>query len=243
MVLVPALGRPWRVKGLQESLQASEGFTQLDLLYILSPEDTEQRIAVEHCGIDYLTMPVEAGSGDYARKMNLGARLTDQDWIFLAADDLAFRRNWADRAIDAAEASGKLVVGTNDLGNAEVKRGKHSTHTLVHRQYLQLGTADDPSRLLHEGYDHNWVDAEFIETAKARGQFVFAKDVVVEHLHPHWGKSKMDSTYEKGLAHYEDDRRLFLRRRHLWGGNPGSWRTPLLGVSVRGRYRENEIRD
>jgi hypothetical protein len=161
-------------------------------------------------------MSFPAVPGDYAKKINIGVATTTEEWIFLAADDLKFWPGWADEAIRVARESNAQVIGTNDLGNAQVKRGIHSTHTLVHRSYVERGTVDDPSRLLHEGYHHNWVDAEFIETAKVRGQFVHASRSIVEHLHPHWRKSEIDETYKLGLSRYEQDRQLFRQRERLW---------------------------
>jgi len=62
------------------------------------------------------------------------------------------------------------------------------------------------------GYASKNCDNEFIETAKARGQFVSCKRSIVEHLHPHWGKAEMDSTYEKATANSGKDRQLYLQR-------------------------------
>jgi hypothetical protein len=86
---------------------------------------------------------------------------------------------------------------------------------------VKLGTIDESGKLLHEGYDHNSCDVEFIETAIHRDQFTFASESVVEHLHPLWhrGRVKRDAVYNKGLRHATMDRMLLNRRRHLWGGS------------------------
>lgn len=109
------------------------------------------------------------------------------------------------------------VVGTNDLGNPRVIAGKTATHSLVTRAYVgEHGTVDEPGKVLHEGYQHNFCDTEFVETAKRRGAWAFAGDSVVEHLHPHWSKGDDDETYRRGQAGFEVDRRLHARRRRLW---------------------------
>jgi hypothetical protein len=215
-VLVPVLNRPERVEPLIDSLYGSQERARLHLVFIASPEDEPEIDALETSGEDFIVMAQERAPGDYARKMNAAIDLTDETWVFLGADDLCFCSGWADEAIRVGLDTGKQVIGTNDLGNPHVKSGMHSTHTLVHRDYTTLGTADDPTRLLHEGYAHNWVDAEFIETARSRDQFVMARDAWVEHLHPHWRKGPMDDTYQLGLRDFENDRRLFRRRRRLW---------------------------
>jgi hypothetical protein len=108
------------------------------------------------------------------------------------------------------------VVGTNDLGNQRVIVGEHATHSLVSRAYIARGSIDDPSRLLHEGYSHCFVDDELVATARARGAWVFAHDSFVEHLHPAWGKGPADPTYAAGARSFAHDRRLHRARSVLW---------------------------
>lgn len=233
VVLVPALKRPWRVNALQESLSSSRDTVNLRLVYLLSPTDPETLEVVRTSGIRHMIMPFQVGPGDYARKLNNGIKYTTEEWIFLGADDLKFWPGWAEEAISTSRLNDdRMVVGTNDLGNSEVKRGRHSTHTLVHRDYVEQGTIDEPGKLLHEGYHHNWVDKEFIQTAIRRDQYVHAAGSIVEHLHPHWGKSEMDKTYEQGLSKYDRDRRLYITRERAWS------RTPRSGVSRSGRGRQ-----
>jgi hypothetical protein len=210
------LNRPHRVEPFIDSLYQSQGLLRVQAYWLASPEDEAELEALSVSGEEVIVMSGRTGPGDYARKLNTAARNVQEPWLFLAADDLRFQNRWADIAVAYSLCSGRRVVGTQDLGNPQVKRGNHSTHTMVHRSYLEEGTVDDRGRLLHEGYAHNWVDAELVETAKHRGEFVFAAESVVEHLHPHWGKAEMDGTYERGLGSYERDRRLFLSRRRLW---------------------------
>ena len=150
--------------------------------------------------------------------MNLAIRQTDEPWLFFGADDLKFHPKWLDIALGYAEKYGRRVVGTNDLGNREVIAGSHSTHHLVARSYVEQHGTIDGEGALHEGYDHQYVDNEFIETAKHRHEFIMARAAVVEHLHPHWRKGDVDGTYELALAEGKADRDLFRKRRQLWAG-------------------------
>jgi hypothetical protein len=44
--------------------------------------------------------------------------------------------------------------------------GRHSTHSLVTRDYVErFGTIDEAGVVLHEGYPHEFVDDEFVQTA------------------------------------------------------------------------------
>jgi hypothetical protein len=220
-IVVPVLGRPDRVAPLVRSLDESvaaerrDGW-QVELVFVCSPDDELEVAAVRAAGLEPLFAPWPAGRGDYARKINHAANLTDATWIFTGADDLRFLPGWLRAAISVHIRTGALVIGTNDLGNPAVMRGQHATHSLVHRDYLEHGTIDEPGVLLHEGYGHCWVDNEFVETARARGVFAFAKGSQVEHLHPIWHKAADDVTYRRGQESYRTDQRLFVRRRQLW---------------------------
>ena len=222
-VLIPVLNRPERVEPLLASLYGSQRQERLLPIFLATEGDEDELAAIRAADGDphVMVLPGPREPGDYARKMNHAMRLLyhepgTAEWAFLGADDLCFCHGWADLAI-AASAGTFDVVGTNDLGNPEVTRGQHSTHSLVHVSYLGRGTIDEPRALLHEGYRHNWVDTEFVQTAQRRGAYVKAFDSMVEHLHPHWGKGTLDATYQLGLSDYDTDRRLFLARRRLWG--------------------------
>jgi hypothetical protein len=155
------------------------------------------------------------GPGDYARKINAGYRHTSDELLFLAADDVHFHPGWL--AAATARLQGTVhVVGTNDLGNPEVIAGRHATHSLVTRRYVDmLGTLDQRAQVLHEGYPHEYVDNEFVQTAIARRAFAHASDSVVEHLHPHWGKAPTDDLYDQHAERMKAGRRVFLERAAL----------------------------
>lgn len=215
-ILIPVLNRPGRVQPLIESIrEADEPGIKTRPVFVCSDGDRAEIRAVETAGLEPLILH-RPGKCEYARKINLGAAATDEPWVFLGADDLRFHPGWARAALIEHDRTGCLVVGTNDLGNPAVKAGRHATHSLVHRDYLAHGTIDEPGLLLHEGYDHNSVDVEFVETARVRGQFVFAADSHVEHLHRLWGKAPFDQTYRKGMRTATADKRLFQQRRKLW---------------------------
>jgi hypothetical protein len=109
------------------------------------------------------------------------------------------------------------VVGTNDLGNARVMAGEHSTHSLVRRSYIdEQGTIDEQGKVLCEAYWHEYVDDEFVKTSMARHAWAFAEDSHVEHLHPGWGKAPMDALYEMQRMRMKHGRRVFWRREQMW---------------------------
>lgn len=212
-ILVPVLRRPHRVAPLVDSIRrATDEWVRV--FFICDAGDDEEITAVEgRVGrYDYLALD---GSPNYAAKINVAARCVTEPLLFLGADDLHFHPGWL-QAARAKMTDGIGVVGTNDLGNARVIAGDHSTHSLVARWYMEIGTIDEPGKLLHEGYPHEFVDDEFVETAKARGMYAHAGDSYVEHLHPLWGKAPTDELYDQHWPRMQAGKRIFRQRRPLW---------------------------
>jgi hypothetical protein len=224
-ILIPVLRRPRNVTPLLESLEVTK--SEHRIFFICTRGDHEQIAAVEEAGYEPLIHPEKAGVGNFARKINWAFDQTDAEWVFQGADDLRFRRGWDTAALATAMKRKASVIGTNDMHNPGVRKGLHSTHTLIRRSYIEEhgGTFDDSGRIFHEGYDHQYVDNEFIETAKMRGVWAFARNSIVEHLHPHWGNADMDWTYRKATRQSMADRRLYFERMSV-----------MLGNRRRGRY-------
>jgi len=213
-ILVPMLGRAHLVGRLSGSIAHSTR-TPFRLLFICSPGEPE---VIEVCRAhgEALVAKWEPGPGDFARKINWAFDLSDSEWIFQGASDIVFRPGWDKEALRIAGRSGRGVIGTNDLHNPGVLKKITSTHTLFRRDYIERfgGTVDDTGRVFCELYDHQFVDTEFIETAKARHQFAFAQRSLVEHIHPYFFKDvDLDTTYSKALGQTAADTRLYYRRR------------------------------
>lgn len=210
-ILVPMLRRAHRVTPLLDSIAATA--PQARVVFVCSPGDAGVLEAV--AGHEHITV---AGPkpGDYARKINAAVRHTTEPLVFMAADDLKFHPGWLEAATDQL-GDGVGVVGTNDLGSKRVMAGEHSTHSLVTRAYIErFGTIDQRGVALHEGYPHEFVDDELVQTAMARGAWAFAPDSIVEHLHPSWGKAPTDELYEQQAKRMRAGRRIYRRRQRLW---------------------------
>jgi hypothetical protein len=208
------LGRAHRVQPLLESLAAAGG--NVRPLFVVSPEDLDVHDAIDATGVERITVPWQP-CGDYARKVNAAYVATTEPLMFLGADDLHFHPGWLEAA--TAKLGGRVgVVGTNDLGNPRVLAGRHATHSLVTRAYAdQHGTIDEPGKILHEGYVHEYVDDELVGTARKRKAFAMALDSHVEHLHPHWHPEvPVDELYEAQAARLATSRPLYRKRSRLW---------------------------
>lgn len=215
VVLVPVLGRPHRVAPLIASLEAATPEPHR-LIFVCTDTDAAEQTAIDEAGAERITIPANA-CGDYAVKINTGYRSTTEPFLFCGADDLDFRPGWLSTAL-AEMADPRIgVVGTNDLGSVRVMAGIHSTHSLVRRAYVdEHGTIDEKRKVLHEGYIHEYVDDEFVQTAISRCAFVSSQLSVVEHLHPNWGKAPTDVLYDGQRRRMRQGRRLYWRREPLW---------------------------
>jgi glycosyltransferase involved in cell wall biosynthesis len=203
VIVTPVLCRPQNVKPLLDSVRATTPTARV--LFVSDPGDVEEQEAIEAEAADLLII-----RGNYAKKVNRAIEETDEPLIFQGADDLRFHPGWLEAA-KAMLKPGIGVVGTNDLSSKRVMAGTHATHSLITREYTKLGTIDDPDRVFHEAYPHEYVDDEFIETAILREAFAPALDSVVEHLHPDAGKAPKDELYSKAGR-----RRLIGSMIHRW---------------------------
>lgn len=209
-ILVPVLNRPAAVQPLLENIAKTTPEPHR-VLFVTDEDDTRERAAIAAAGGQELVV-----SAGYAAKINAAVAATSEPYVFLGADDLRFHAGWLPEAL--AWMRGQVgVVGTNDLGNRRVIAGLHATHSLVARAYIeQHGTIDQPGHVLHEGYHHNFCDDELVATAKRRRAWAFARDSIVEHLHPNWQKGEDDATYRLGMRRFRQDRDLFFQRSALW---------------------------
>lgn len=208
-VLIPVLRRPHRVRPVLESIRDTAPGARV--LFIADADDLLEQVALKEAGADWI-----APGGNYARKINAGITHTTEALVFTGADDLNFHSGWL-QAATAKLKPGIGVVGTNDMCNGRVLKGIHSTHSLAARWYIEeFGTIDEPGRLLHEGYPHEFVDDELVATARHRGMYAHAHDSLVEHMHPDAAKAPMDDLYSARPQRMRLGRRIYRRRSHLW---------------------------
>ena len=216
VVVAPVLGRPHNAQPLADSLAAASPGVRL--VFVVSPGDDLELAACVATGADVVEATWPAGHGDFARKVNLAAELTAERFVFQAADDVEFAAGWDDEALRVAEDTGAGVVGTNDNANPVVKQGRHATHSLIRRSYIDDPGAsmDGPGTVFSVAYGHQYCDNELVQLAQARGEWAFAERAVVTHRHWVWGTAPKDATYAKGDSTHVADARTFARRRRSW---------------------------
>lgn len=218
-IIIPTLGRPHRVAEVYANIKDNT-YEDHRVAFVVEAHDGETIEAVHNLG---LTPIVNKRTKNYQGAVNTAYAETDGEWLFCGADDLNFHQYWDTWMFPwyQPKVAAHRVIGTNDLYNGYVLNGWHSTHSAVHRSYLdELGGVVDegPGSFLAECYDHNFCDTEFIATAKMRGEFRPCLSAIVEHLHPAAGKAEFDDTYRRSMAEFDRDARMFEMRVSLWAG-------------------------
>lgn len=219
-ILIPVLGRGHLIAPLLDDIAIA---TPCDYEVVFIGTNGDQNgaealaqviMAKEHRIKVYALEP--NARGDYAKKINFAYRKTKSPHLFLGATDLHFHEGWYENAVRHLDP-GIGVIGTNDLGNGRVMRGEHSTHSLVTREYAdEFGTIDERRKILYEGYWHEYVDDEFVQTAISRDAFKFAYRSRVEHMHPWWGKAPTDQMYKMMAKRCDDGVPIYAERQKLW---------------------------
>ena len=215
-IIIPTIGRAHQLADVVQNIHAAT-LTEHRIVFAIERKDTASADAIAKLGECAV---YNTGTANYAGALNTAYRAFRGEWIFTGADDLVFSHGWDSVAL-AAAGGWFQVIGTNDLLNAHVLKGYHSTHSLVRREYLDAvgGVVDEgPGSFYPECYDHNYCDTEFINTAKMRSRFRPCLDAVVEHLHVSTGKVEADETYLRSIRHYDDDARMYDMRMSLWSG-------------------------
>ena len=214
-VLIPVLARPQNAQPVVDSIRAHTT-VEHEIIFICSAGDRSEQDACLNTDAQVIVCDWAAGPGDAAKKWNLGFAHSKGEFVFCAADDVEFTPGWDTEALRVAESTGASVIGTNDDANPLVKRGKHSTHTMVRRSYAEehgLTWDNIPGLIYCEEYDHQSIDQELVYLARERGIWAFARNSVVKHNHPIYDKTvRRDSTYDKALARGHEDLMLFRER-------------------------------
>jgi glycosyltransferase involved in cell wall biosynthesis len=218
-VVIPTYGRAHKLAALVDNIkQASTLVWNITIVY--EDDDKPTAGAVAALRDDMVRGIINTKGRTYADCVNLAAEVCDAEWLFTGADDLRFYAGWDVQALRLASLTEAKVIGTNDLWNASVLAGQHSTHSLVAVDYIDnLGATADaiPGKVLHE-YHHNFVDPELVQVAAIRGVYAHCHTSLVEHLHPLAGKAEMDATYEHGTSQYQADAALFQERMATFAG-------------------------
>jgi len=188
-------------------LRTYDQLKDFNVLFVCHESDIESQQTVRNLGLIPI-MDYQPPSGVNAT--NRGYWAATSSLIVIGQDDF----NWHDGWLEAAEAYEKPVVGFNDgyVGHEETQ---HSVGWLVNRAYVEIYSLANgfPNSIFCPLYKKNYADDELNETVKNRGMFAYARDALVEHLHPGFGKAPQDDTYAVLDQFSEQDHQLYLSRK------------------------------
>jgi len=205
-ILVPSLDRPGSIRRLVENIHEATPESHF-ILFCVS--DRESMGILDELGEWYLD---DSGCEDrryVTRNNKLLDYLDDARTLFFGQDDVKFHKGWLSRGLAVMDEGPSCVI-INDLHNMA------GIQALVRREYLQKAVFDAPGLAFHPGYHHNFADNEQFFTADVQGELAYARDAVVEHLHPLYGgigSEPWDDTYRKSRAGWDHDLRLWRERR------------------------------
>jgi glycosyltransferase involved in cell wall biosynthesis len=214
-ILIPTLGRAYVLLRLIHSVRFATPVGRYEMIFVVDADD-ENTHRVLHA-VPEGDVRIVVSDGTYPEKTNAGYRASEGELILPTADDVRFYQDWYWHALIEFQA-GADVVGTNDLSPA-TEAGENVTMPIIRRAYIEDPGCvyADPGIVFHEGYHHNFVETEVWEFAVHRGVARFARDSIIEHLHPDWGKRELDATDEKGMrSGWEEDQALFHERSTAW---------------------------
>lgn len=211
VILIPTYFRANRILKIVDNIKLSTQFPTYPLFIV----DKLDAPSINICHLYKIPYLISKGNS-YACAINEGFEHVDAVYYFAAADDLIFHDKWLEEIFKThRNYRNGLVIGTNDLLNKDVLAGNHATHYLFTRGYIERygGTFDNSSKVLYEGYDHNYTDREFIDLAKSRHVFFPSLNAIVEHDHYEKNPAKMDPTYRKTRKRIRQDRLLYEARK------------------------------
>lgn len=134
----------------------------------------------------------------------------DHTLIVTVANDVLPVIHWLRNAINIySSRSDDPVIGFNGDGYMPDENGyAHSCHFMISARRVRR----------YGGwpiwYQHNFGDTEIIARAHEEGAYVKAPYAILYHDHPGVAGASMDDVYRIGAAGFENDRKLFVKRRN-----------------------------
>lgn len=208
-IAVPTFHRPEKLQAIVDNIHENTTLTH-EIYFVVEPDDTASINAAVATKESVL---INKYPGNHTGAANTAYEEMKAPFFIIANDDFNFHKNWDTEAIKEFDDPNVGVVGVNDGQSSG-----YTAITVVRRKYIdeQSGCMDVPGVLYFPGYNHNYVDTEFSQTAMKRNAFRACPSSVVEHMHWAFGKNKIDATYDKSNATARADSDTFQSRQHLW---------------------------
>jgi hypothetical protein len=189
-------GKAWRCKN--DWLRMADTPDAIEHIFGLDADDPEAMplMVTRHCLV--------RGNGGPVDAWNECAKHSRGEVLLQLSDDWEPFQGWDTAILQALGDTSKPAVLAISDG--------HRTDDLLCMAILTRARYEDQGYLFHPEFTSMFSDNHFTDRAYADGVVIEAKDIVIEHMHPAFGKGEMDETYarsnapanyEAGLATYE----------------------------------------
>ena len=188
--------KAWKAKN--EWLRMADNPDAIEHIFGIDADDAQAMplMVTRHCLVSGKGGPVEA--------WNEAAKHSRGEILIQLSDDWQPIQGWDTLIIDAiGDTSKPSVLAISD---------GYRTDQLLCMAILTRARYKDQGYLFHPEFFSMFSDNYFTDRAYADNVVIMAKDIVIEHLHPAFGKAEVDETYarsnapanyEAGLATYE----------------------------------------
>jgi hypothetical protein len=208
-LLIPTRGRPDNIIRLLKSLHETS-HVMPNVVCRIDDDDEDSRSALHQLVAAGADVSYQIGNRETMTKYwNDIARATSSDILMFAADDICFRTKGWDSLVRRTfdEHPDKMIFVHGDDGHWGNQFG---THGFLHRKWVDaLGYVLPP--YFSSDFGDTWIN----DIANSLGRRVFLP-ILTEHMHPLWGKAKLDKTYQERLERGEKDgvRELYVSLAH-----------------------------
>jgi len=188
-ITFPTRGRPDNVRRLVASVRATAS-TNPEIIIYVDDDDTSYLGLDKELNIIIQNGPRKTLSSCY----NDCVQKTSAEILMFAGDDLLFRtQNWDLEIINTfSKYPDKIVFVHGNDGHWEHRLG---THGFLHRKWVNaVGYFIPPF------FGCDFSDVWITDVANALGRKVYLSNILIEHMHPAFGKADWDQTHKERLA-------------------------------------------
>lgn len=199
LIVVPSLGRPQNAARLLERFLSTT--TYRDGAYLtFAVEDNDPTV------LEYpyaYTHPVKGGSMVQALNEVAVEQASNFDYLAFLGDDTLPYDGWLPKIMEALQGKNNSIVYGNDLHHGE----NLPTSVFMDSNIVRtLGYMAPPNQ------KQIFVDNYWKALGEDLGTLIYLDDVIIEHLHPNFGKAPSDASYalSNGPERWRHDEEAFI---------------------------------
>lgn len=197
-ILLPTRGRPaFLTRFVDSAIDLAERPDELEFVIVMDDDDRsyDDWIAPRQA------LVVRSERKTLALYYNDACDLAQGPIYLLGSDDLVVRtQGWDTKVHDAFARYPDRIVNVFANDGAPEENKQFASIPFIHQNWV-----DVIGRYLPPYFSGDFVDTWYNDVAEALGR-KFKLDVLIEHMHPAFGKADEDATYaEKWVKHFRDD--------------------------------------